>query len=231
MRSMQGIMLAIGLVMSASLMTGMLFGNHLCRHLYDHVFVAASCSALFTLEFSRFLTTDGKPFGIRGGKSGLDDVLREAVSSSTAAPAAAVASAAQDELAAIGSEIEKRLQSESGTIMQGFKDMREQLDQDMSKSGVRSLHEIEESVKEHSKTLQEQFSSMTDSLVKRMSSWMGNGSSTSSSLPTIPSQSSLTRGLQDQLETSLSSSSVPASPSASDSSSNIFSADFWKKIF
>lgn len=133
-------------------------------------------------------------------------------STASASPAvSAVTMPSEETLESIGSEIEKRLESESGTIMKGFQEMGSRMDQDFAKSGIKTLHDIEESLKRHSQSLQQQFKAMTDQMRKGMNSMMHN---------------------DDPLgDMSMAGQGAPVSESGTNGTTSIFSAGFWRNVF
>lgn len=110
----------------------------------------------------------------------------------------------EETLESIGSEIEKRLDSESGTIMDGFRSMVSRMDQDFSASGMKTLHEIEESLGKHTESLQQQFKAMTEQMRK---------------------------GMDHLMESAAGSDTLRDMKSGTNGTANMFSTDYWKNLF
>lgn len=111
----------------------------------------------------------------------------------------------------IGKAIERQLDMESGSIAKGFRDIASRIDQDFVKSGERSFHKIQESLKQHAEMLQDQFSQIADEIRKGFDRFADvdplPGAGTSASESILPKDKSNT------------------------GTNNVFSSDFWRNIF
>ena len=121
----------------------------------------------------------------------------------------------EETLESIGSEIEKSLQSESGSIMEGFREIESRMDQDFAKSGMKTLHEIEESLRQHSQSLQQQFKAMTEQMRKGMDRMTGMMQSSAS----------------DETSRDMMTAAAAAVESGTNGTTGIFSSQFWRSVF
>ena len=110
----------------------------------------------------------------------------------------------------IGQAIERQLDMESGSIAKGFRDIASRIDQDFVKSGERSFHKIQESLKAHAEMLQDQFKEMAEEIRKGFDRFAD---------------------VDQMLPSEKESSSNVARDKTNTGTNNVFSSDFWRNIF